>query len=160
MTLSIVDFLEKQLQDEEDAARRMEAVYPTPWDLYDRGWMVRIQAGEPGWHEVVRLEQKYAPEGLEWLAGAIEHVALQAPEQTIRRIEATRALLASIYADKHYVCDDPWYTCQAATDERDGGTYAETGGGGSCDCGRDDRVELQLRHLASVYPDCPEEWRP
>jgi hypothetical protein len=101
---SIIAFLEKQLQDEEDAARRMQAVYPTPWDLYDRGWMVRIQAGEPGWRDVVRLEQKYAPEDLEWLAGAIEHVALQAPDQTIRRIESMRALIAE-HVPGQDVCD-------------------------------------------------------
>jgi hypothetical protein len=157
---SIVAFLEKQLQDEEDAARRMEAVYPTPWDSYDRGWMVRVQAGPPGWHEVVRLEQKFAPEGLEWLAGAIEHVALQAPDQTIRRIEAMRALIADISAEKHRVIDDQYYTCPAATEERDGGSYGETDGGGWCSCGRDERVQRRLRHLASVYPDCPEEWKP
>lgn len=93
---TLVKFLEKRLQDDEEAAERMAAVYPEPWDLYDRGWMVRVEANEPGWLDVVRLEQKQAPEGLDWLAGAIEHVAMHSPSRVLREVAAKRAIIADI----------------------------------------------------------------
>jgi hypothetical protein len=73
------------------------------------------------------------------------------PAAVLRRIAADRKLLDDLLAEKHHVCIDSWYTCPAATEERDGGTYAETTGGGSCDCGRDERVQRRVRLLAEGW---------
>jgi hypothetical protein len=101
---TLTAFLEARLREDQEAAERMAAVYPEPWDLYDRGWMVRVQANEPGWLDVVRLEQKHAPEGLDWLAGAIEHVAMHSPSRVLREVAAKREILR-VHAD--YTRDNP-----------------------------------------------------
>jgi len=49
------------------------------------------------------------------------------------------AVLAPLRRTKHYVCDeDCWYTCSAATEERDGGHSCDDSKSGKpCDCGLD-----------------------
>jgi Family of unknown function (DUF6221) len=83
-----------------------------------------------------------------------------------RPILATRAaheaLLDDLLAQRHYVCEDAWYTCAVATEERDGGTTARDDAG-DCDCGRDMEVERRVRLLALAYrhhPGYRDEWRP
>lgn len=171
MTSPIIDFIEARLREVQEAAERMAQVYPEPWDLYDRGWMVRIQANEPGWLDVVRLEQKHAPEGLDWLAGAIEHVAMHSPARVLREVEAKRAILAAYRPtgnDPHpgepcteSIEHDPqglewedaqnWAPCERhvkAMQERRGKPFAS---------------EHILRYLAAAWSDHPdyrEEWQP
>ncbi|MFF7190508.1 DUF6221 family protein [Streptomyces sp. NPDC008222] len=79
------------------------------------------------------------------------HIARHDPTAVLRRITKDRELLDDILAEKHHISDDPWYTCPAATRERDGGTYAETEGGGQCSCGRDERAQRRIRTLAEGY---------
>lgn len=92
------------------------------------------------------------------------HIARHDPAQVLREIEGKRALLADLLAEKHHVATDPWYTCQAATEERDGGEYGnEKYRGWPCNCGLTDRTERRLRLFAqpySTHPDYQESWRP
>lgn len=77
-------------------------------------------------------------------------------------IDAKRQLIEDIISDRHRVVEDCWYTCPAATEERDGGESCHEDANGQCDCGRDKRVERRLRLLAMPYADHPdwrEEWR-
>ena len=69
--------------------------------------------------------------------------------------EAKRALIADLNSERHEVVDgDCWYTCSAATEERDGGeTCDDSRLHGECDCGRDARVTRRLGILAAVYAD-------
>lgn len=64
-----------------------------------------------------------------------------------------RTLLADLLAERHLVNEgDCWYTCAAATQERDGGeTCDDDRSGKPCDCGRDTRLESRLRLLATPY---------
>lgn len=75
------------------------------------------------------------------------------PAAVLRRVKADRALLADLLAERHLVVDgDWWFTCAAATEERDGGENCDDDRrGGSCDCGRDTRVERRVRLLAEGY---------
>lgn len=75
------------------------------------------------------------------------------PEAVLRRCDADRKLIADITAERHLVIDgDCWYTCAAATEERDGGeTCDDTRLGEPCDCGRDAQVQRRLRILAEGY---------
>lgn len=92
------------------------------------------------------------------------HIVEWDPARALLEIEAKRQLLADALAEKHVVVEDCWYTCPAATEERDGGeTCNDAEGGKPCNCGRDARVERRLRLLAMPYVDHPdqrEEWRP
>jgi hypothetical protein len=96
-------------------------------------------------------------------AGAGEHVTRHDPARVLSEVTAKRALLEDINAEKHLVVDgDPYFTCNAATEERDGGeSWAREKWGTACGCGRDDRVERRLKLLAAPYSDHPEfrkEW--
>lgn len=91
------------------------------------------------------------------------HVARHDPVRVLSEVTAKRALLEDINAEKHLVVDgDPYFTCNAATEERDGGeSWAREKWGTACGCGRDDRVERRLKLLAAPYSDHPdyrEEW--
>lgn len=84
-----------------------------------------------------------------WRGG---HIALHDPHAVLGRIKAERALIADLLSERHHVANDPWYTCQAATEERDGGEYGnEKYRGWPCDCGRDARVERRLRIMAEGW---------
>ena len=80
-------------------------------------------------------------------------------------IESKRAVIAVVQGFKHYVVDeDCWFTCPAATGERDGGeTCNDERRGGACSCGLEYRRMQILGPLASVYADHPDynpEWKP
>lgn len=87
------------------------------------------------------------------------------PETVLADLEAKETLLDHLLAEPHTVCNDHWYTCCAATEERDGGHcpgddhHHEK----RCTCGRDARVVRSLQILAAPYtqhPDHKEHWRP
>lgn len=87
------------------------------------------------------------------------------PARVLREIDAKRQLLADALAETHFVnADDGYFTCAAATEERDGGSSDQRVEPGACDCGRDERVTRQLRLLAWPYAGRPgfkaEEWAP
>lgn len=89
-------------------------------------------------------------------------VGRTAPDAARRRAEFTalQRLVDDLMSERHLVAEDCWYTCAAATTERDGQeTCNENRRGGPCDCGRDARVLRRLFLLAAPYadhPDCPE----
>ncbi|MGW4042985.1 DUF6221 family protein [Streptomyces sp. NPDC004721] len=93
-----------------------------------------------------------------------EYMAEWDPERALREIEAKRQLVDDFLSEKHDVVEDCWYTCAAASEERDGGETCDDGRrGGPCDCGRDARVERRLCLLALPYVDRPgykESWPP
>ncbi|MDI5965696.1 DUF6221 family protein [Streptantibioticus silvisoli] len=81
------------------------------------------------------------------------HIAAHDPARILRAIEAKRALVADLLAERHLVVDDPWYTCAAATDDHDGGHADADRRGQPCGCGRDERVNRRLRLLAAEFSD-------
>lgn len=160
---ALIEFVTARLDEDEAAAKLMAKYYPPPWNVYDRGWMARVYGGDPFW-EVIQLEQgPWTDNDTPPLGEIIEHVALHDPARVLREVAAKRALLADITAEKHLVVDsDPYYTCLAATEERDDGkSWGHEKGGTDCNCGLDERVEQRLRLLAAPYSDHPdyrEEW--
>ncbi|WP_435111901.1 DUF6221 family protein [Nocardiopsis synnemataformans] len=98
--------------------------------------------------------------------GARAHVAMEpfSGRHLWKEIEARRAILADALAEKHAVVEDSWYTCPAATEERDGGECGNDDlADAPCECGRDNRVGRLLSRLAFVYADhsdYEEGWKP
>lgn len=87
------------------------------------------------------------------------HIARQSPAAVLRRIAKGRELLDDILTEQHTVVCDPFYTCEAATEERDGGANPMTQGRRPCDCGLDARVERRVRLLAECWGWTEEEQR-
>lgn len=89
-------------------------------------------------------------------------IATNDPADVLADLDAKLALLKDLLAERHDVVEDCWYTCAAATEERDGGESCnEDRQGGPCDCGRDARVNRRLRILARPFtghPDYQEDW--
>lgn len=87
------------------------------------------------------------------------HIARHDPARALRRVKATRDLVAAILAEKHdYNNGDEFYSCSQAVE------YGTDGGPGSgcadperagkpCDCGRDARVARLLGIIASEWED-------
>jgi hypothetical protein len=172
---TLIEFLEERLREDEAAARAtlIDVDGSGEWradehpvaltaDLY----RVRDVNARPVVEEIRSLDDDDDPDNItEYVNGAAvsQHVALHDPARVLREVTAKRALLEDINAEKHLVVDgDPYFTCNAATEERDGGeSWAREKWGTACGCGRDDRVERRLKLLAAPYSDHPEfrkEW--
>lgn len=79
------------------------------------------------------------------------HIALNNPAAVLALVAGIRAVVADITAEKHEVVEDCWYTCGAATEDRDGGETCDDRRGPECDCGRDARVDRRLSIIASIW---------
>lgn len=141
-------WIENAITKREAAARA--ATERQPYDEWDA-----IGGDRPGdtarscWEAlgVARMRQTPAARDL------AQHIALNDPASVLRRCAADRTLLADITAERHLVIDgDCWYTCAAATEERDGGEPCNDARlGEPCDCGRDERVQRRLQLIAESY---------
>lgn len=82
-----------QIWDEDQqAAEACAEVYPSPWDVSDRGHTAYVRADEPHFRLVAELEQHPAVDG--WLGDRLQHIARHDPAATLARIAADRQILA------------------------------------------------------------------
>lgn len=92
------------------------------------------------------------------------HIARHDPARVLADVEAKRRLILFLTDLRHDVNgQDPWYTCEAASMEHDGGEPVGAWAGLGCSCGRDDRVREGLTLLAlpfAGHPDYQEAWTP
>lgn len=124
---------------------------------------------------VLDEDERVALEAVRWSEGCTDwadggnpdwvHIARHDPAAILADIAAKRSLIADLAAEKHLVVGDSWYTCAAATEEREGETTGNIHEpeGGPCNCGLDERVDRRLRLLASAYvhqPGYRQEWAP
>ena len=82
-------------------------------------------------------------------------------DSVLADIAAKRRIVELALSWKHYVCEDGWYTCDAATEEIEGETNLRDDHGTRCDCGTELRRDALLRLLAAPYVDHPDylpEW--
>lgn len=118
-------------------------------------------AKHPGDHGCISDWEILATEESNYPAMSFLQIAKKRAE---REVEAKRLLLDDITAERHLVVEgDCWFTCAAATEDRDGGECCNDNAGDDCDCGRDARVERRLRLLDLPYSDHAdyrEEWKP
>lgn len=92
-----------------------------------------------------------------------DHIVRNDPARVLRRVRATRELVAAILAERHdYNEGDGYYSCsQAADPDPRPGESGEPGSGCSdperagrpCDCGRDSRVARLLGIIASEWEE-------
>lgn len=146
---SLVEFLHARYADHRSAALGAKGDTLGEWEQDD---------GPP---EDIQL---YAASG-KLTMGQARHISRHDPAYVLADLDAKTALLDDLLAERHHVNDgDCWYTCTAATEERDGGQNCDDNRRGDpCDCGRDERVERRLRILAqpfATHPEYLEGWRP
>jgi hypothetical protein len=147
-----------------EAEKAAEAATPGPWSArtYGPGGRHRVLGGpsvQPGLGSDTRTVCRTDAYPADWPTEVVNptadvrHMALHDPAAVLRRITAERALMADLLAERHFVNDgDCWYTCRAATEERDGGENCNDAERGKpCDCGRDTRVNRRLRLLAEGW---------
>jgi hypothetical protein len=152
------------LRETLDAAQRdaeaADAVDPAPWtaDVNPQGAPERFRSGRPdtgaGMIKDAEGDDLWDCEGSDTLCmtgASARHAARHNPHAVLRRITADRELLDDLLAEQHTVACDPFYTCEAATEERDGGANPMTKGERPCDCGRDNRVERRVGLLAEGW---------
>lgn len=83
------------------------------------------------------------------------HIVEHDPARVLCEIDAKRRLIADLLAEPHASVrpgGSTWIYCDADSDPE-----------GSCECGRDERVNRRIRLLALPYADRPgylESWRP
>lgn len=123
----------------------------THWDmLLTRailgGWVESRQAGVDS-----KLNDRIVKAGVEHMRQTFDRWQQDDAVGQLADVERERTTLDRLLAEKHHVADDQYYTCPAATRERDGGTYAETDGGGQCTCRRDERVAGYLGLMAQAW---------
>jgi hypothetical protein len=155
-TATLTTFLLARLDEDEEAAKACAQAFPSPWEVSDRGWRVRIYAAdvpdvgdhaEPGDMRspcVIDVEPDRHHRELNeggWLSDRVDHIARHDPARVLAEVEAKRRIVA----------EHPDY-----------GGYGE-----SCATCAESDVDLApypcptLRALASVYRDHPgfrEEW--
>lgn len=141
MTATPLDFLRTTLDAAEKDAL---AATPGPWEQDPQ--RVGSLASAEYWYVVDCTGAHPSKENA-------AHIARHDPAAVLRRITADRELIADLLAERHYVSDgDCWYTCAAATEERDGGQSCDDERRGKpCDCGRDDRVNRRVRRIAEGW---------
>ena len=100
--VNIVEFLRARLAADEAAARACAEVFPSPWDVSDRGHTAFVRADEPDYRVVVELEQSTAIDG--WLGDRLDHIARHDPARVLREVEAKRRIVAHIAI----VTRSPW----------------------------------------------------
>ena len=158
----IVEFLKARLDDDEKAARECVALFPEPWDIADRGWRVRIYAGDVPTPNlmiddedamttrnpvVLEVEPDRHIEDPEWLSTRIEHIVRQGPTRTLREVEAKRSIMSEHELEDYEGVPSCWLCAHVYS-------WGKEPDRGPC---------ATFRALAAVYADHPDyrdEWRP
>lgn len=76
------------------------------------------------------------------------------PARVLRDVQAKRQIIDEVMSWRHRVNEeDGWYTCGAATEERDGGECFDERNIGECTCGLEERQRAILAPLAELYAE-------
>jgi hypothetical protein len=139
------EFLLARIYDDECLARTAFADHNGNGPDWSEQWSGAVEMGGDE-HELLLCND----------SGVSRHIENFDPARVLRECAAKRALITDLTSERHEVVEDCWYTCAAATEERDGGTCCNDSRGEDCDCGRDNRVARRLGTLAAVYADHPD----
>lgn len=144
MTDGLIEFLRARLDEDEAAAAEAKQATTGRWTARETDWgggaVVEDDCGAlilP----TTRSDSQY------------QHIARQDPARVLREVQAKRQLLAELESEGHASVAPGGSTeiyCDADYDH-----------GGTCTCGRDERVGRYTRILALPYADHPdyrEEW--
>ncbi len=162
MTADLAAWLTRIWDEQEAAAKACEEVYPSPWEVSDRGWMAKVQADQPGFRIVAELEQHPSIDG--WLSTRLDHLALHDPASVLARIAADRQILADyrkVLRQQEENSDE--FALLMRQPVEDYGRLNQVKTFGWQVQGRVEALSAVVRLLASPHADRPgyqSEWRP
>lgn len=91
---TLAEFLLVRLDERERAAQTMADVFPSPWDLYDRGHSARVVADGPSFYTVAHVDQTQVPSNPDsWPGDFIAHIALHDPARVLAEVAAKRRIV-------------------------------------------------------------------
>lgn len=143
----LAELIEKRLDEDEDLAQDLLRAHGGPWSVG-----LPSEVLDSTGNVVVADEYRWSP---------MRHIARNDPARALRRVKATRNLVAEILAERHQYVEDCWYSCSQATepgeDDAEPGSACcdDTRAGKPCDCGRDARVARMLGIIASEWEEIP-----
>lgn len=132
----LMAFLNARLDEDEMAAKACAEVYPSPWEISDRGWVAKVRADEPNFWVVAELEQHPSVDG--WLGDRLDHIARHDPNRVLADIAAKRRIVEEYEAVREANADSDIDRCLVSS------------------------LSACLRSLATVYADHPDyqpEWK-
>lgn len=92
----IVEFLTSRIAEDEAAAVMCAVVYPSPWDVNDRGHSATVRADQPNFHVVTELDQMQVEFTVDlcWLSDVLGHIASWDPARVLAECHAKRVILS------------------------------------------------------------------
>lgn len=151
--------IETSLAEDEATAKAAQARFPGPWEQADN-----TDSPLPG--AVTLYDSRDESVGVIRGSYAAGHIARNYPDRVLRRVKATRDLVAVILAEQHYTAEAGYYSCSQAREGQYliGGPTGPPGSGCGdperagepCDCGRDDKVARMLGIIANEWEDIPD----
>jgi hypothetical protein len=101
----LAEFLLARIADDEAVARLCAEMFPSPWEVADRGWRVRIYSAnvpdesdhaEPGDERapvVMEVEPSRHIDDPRWLSERVEHVRRHDPARVLAECDAKRRIV-------------------------------------------------------------------
>jgi len=91
--MTITEFLDARISEDEAAAHVCAEAFPTPWDVEDRGHSAQVTSGEPNFLPVAEIDQRNESPG-RWPGEHLEHIARHDPARVLAECAAKRAIIA------------------------------------------------------------------
>jgi hypothetical protein len=95
--VTLIEFLKARLDEDERRARDCAVVYPSTWEVEDRGYHAHVVADGPNFLHVTDLEQEQAAKP-EWVGDRLQHIAHHDPARVLREVAAKRMILELRYS--------------------------------------------------------------
>jgi hypothetical protein len=137
--VTITEFLEARIAEDEAAARRCEKAFPGSWDVEDRGYHAHVVCDGPYFHHVSELDQQHT--NVDHLGGALQMIADFNPARVLAECAAKRAIIGGHEGRRDLYGGRDAYLCEMCTEA---GPNAQ---GWPC---------ATLKALAAVYSDHPD----
>ena len=111
---ALADFLLARIAEDEASARTCAEMFPTPWEVSDRGWRVRIYASGVPVQDlivdddgttatrnpvVIEVEPDQHITDPRWLADRVDHIRRHNPAHVLAECEAKRRIVEHVEPD-------------------------------------------------------------
>jgi hypothetical protein len=144
-----------RLEEDEAVAHEAAAQGTAEWSALPRSGRIVDGSGEVVVYWISHRDPEDKPSPQE-----AAHIARNDPARVLRRVTATRDLIAAILAEPHdWIPGDEFYSCSQAEDPDPApgeggpgsGCHDPDRAGDPCDCGRDQRVARLLGIIAGEW---------
>jgi hypothetical protein len=99
--VTVTEFLEARITEDEAAARRCEKAFPGSWDVEDRGYRAHVVCDGPYFHHVSELDQQHT--NVEHIGGALQMIADFNPARVLAECAAKRQVIEAALDDANSI---------------------------------------------------------